>query len=66
MTDHSEPVMNEIMAMVDLLLILEPIENPEYFNAEKGLERFWKYYDQRKQEEEYIEGIRQVEKEPQG
>jgi len=63
---QEESVVDEIIAIVNLLLILAPIEEPEYFNAEKGLERFWKYYDQRKQEEEYIEGIRQAEKEPPG
>jgi|GEM_PF-146426 len=53
--------MEEVEAIVSLLMVLEPIQEPEYFNAEKALERFWKYYDQRKWEEEYLDKIREVE-----
>ena len=45
----------EVRTIVELLRQLEPIEPQEYFNAEKGLERFWKYYEQRLEEEETLE-----------
>lgn len=41
----------EVEAIVNLLKVLEPIEEPEYFNADKGLERFWKFYQDRQEEE---------------
>jgi len=49
--DKNEFDVKEVEAIVNLLRVLEPIEEPEYFNAEKGLERFWKYYEQRQAEE---------------
>ena len=45
----------EVRTIVELLRQLEPIEPQEYFNAEKGLERFWKYYEQRLEEEETLD-----------
>lgn len=39
---------NEIVAVVELLSILDPIDDPDdYFNPEKALKRFWKYYERR-------------------
>lgn len=36
------------MAVVELLSILDPIDDPDgYFNPEKALERFWKYCERR-------------------
>lgn len=45
----------EVRTIVELLRQLEPIEPQEYFNAEKGLERFWKYYEQRIEEDAALE-----------
>lgn len=42
--------LDEVMAVVNLLKVLDPIKEPEFFNAEKALERFWKYYRQRVEE----------------
>lgn len=43
----------EVTAIVNLLNVLDPMEDSEYFSAEKALERFWKYYEQR----EYVESV---------
>lgn len=36
----------EVIAILELLKVLQPLEN-DYYNSEKGLERFWKYYERR-------------------
>lgn len=54
----------EVRTIVELLKELDPVEPQEYFNAEKGLERFWSYYEQRREEDEAYESHRKdLEKE---
>lgn len=45
---------NEVVSVVNLLEVLDPIENPEFFSVERGKERFRKYYEQKQYEEEYL------------